>query len=82
MDYFKKEILFPLFITFLLPIGMLGQQPFFKNYQVRDGLSSNNVFYVFQDSKGIIWFATDAGILKFDGQHFQKLPQIVKELGT
>lgn len=63
---------------YLLSISLLtvtvatatGQQPFFKNYKVRDGLPSNNVYYVFQDSKGYLWFCTDLGVSRFDGAHF------------
>ncbi len=47
-----------------------AQQPYFKNYQVRDGLSSNNVYFVFQDSKGYIWLCTDIGVSRFDGLRF------------
>jgi ligand-binding sensor domain-containing protein len=47
-----------------------AQQPYFKNYQVRDGLPSNNVYFVFQDSKGYIWLCTDIGVSRFDGLRF------------
>ena len=46
---------------------LVAQQPFFKNYQVRDGLPSNTVYFVFQDSKGYIWLCTDIGVSRFDG---------------
>lgn len=49
---------------------LVAQQPFFKNYQVRDGLPSNNVYFVFQDSKGYIWLCTDIGVSRFDGVRF------------
>ncbi|MCB9336903.1 MAG: histidine kinase [Lewinellaceae bacterium] len=47
-----------------------AQQPYFKNYQVRDGLPSNNVYFVFQDSKNYIWLCTDVGVSRFDGARF------------
>ena len=47
-----------------------GQSPYFKNYKVRDGLPSNNVYFVFQDSKSYIWLCSDVGVSRFDGAHF------------
>ncbi|NQV02584.1 MAG: hypothetical protein HQ542_08065, partial [Bacteroidia bacterium] len=47
-----------------------GQNPYIHHYTTADGLPSNTVYYVFQDSKKFIWFATDAGVARFDGSHF------------
>ena len=33
-----------------------------------DGLPSNNVYSVIQDRNGFLWFATDQGVVKYDGQ--------------
>jgi ligand-binding sensor domain-containing protein len=49
---------------------LIAQQPFFKNYQIKDGLLSNYIYSVFQDSKGYIWVSSDVGISRFDGQTF------------
>ncbi len=49
---------------------MLAQQPFSKNYQTSEGLSSNYIYSVFQDSKGYIWVSSDVGVSRFDGQSF------------
>src|ERR1044071_4935553 len=38
-----------------------------KNLSVADGLSSSEVYDVFQDSNGFIWFGTDYGVVRFDG---------------
>lgn len=43
------------------------------HYSVPEGLPSNEVYQVFQDSKGFIWFATDVGVVKFDGTEMQKI---------
>lgn len=42
-----------------------------RHYTVRDGLPSNTIYNIFQDSKGFIWFCTDLGISRFDGHHFE-----------
>ncbi|MCC6459630.1 MAG: histidine kinase [Saprospiraceae bacterium] len=47
-----------------------AQQPFSKNYQVKEGLLSNYTYFVFQDSKGYIWIGSDVGVSRFDGHTF------------
>lgn len=42
----------------------------FKNYSVDDMLPSSKVYMVFQDSRGFIWFGTDLGVSRFDGNSF------------
>lgn len=43
----------------------------FRNYSVKNGLANSTVYDIFQDSKGFIWFATESGINRFDGQKFE-----------
>ncbi len=43
----------------------------FRNYSVKDGLANSTIYYTFQDSKGFIWFATETGVNRFDGQKFE-----------
>jgi len=50
--------------------GLSAQQPFSKNYQISEGLPSNYIYSVFQDSKGYIWVSSDVGVSRFDGQSF------------
>lgn len=50
--------------------GLFAQQPFSKNYQTNEGLSSNYIYSVLQDSKGYIWASSDVGVSRFDGQSF------------
>lgn len=42
-----------------------------RNYTTRLGLPSNEVYETIQDSRGYMWFATSAGVSKFDGQSFK-----------
>ncbi len=42
----------------------------FDHITVEDELSSNVVFYVFQDSQGFMWFCTQTGLNKYDGYDF------------
>lgn len=42
----------------------------FKNYKAEDGLSSNTIYAVLQDSRGFMWFGTEDGLNRFDGYEF------------
>lgn len=55
----------------LLQHQVHAQQSNYKAFTVNDGLPSNYVYRVVQDDKGFLWVATDAGIARFDGKHFQ-----------
>ena len=59
-------------LLFCLEAGLLwAKQPLLRHYTIRDGLASNVVYDVFQDSKGFIWFSTDQGVSRFDGTTFR-----------
>ena len=49
---------------------LLAQNSEYVNFTIKDGLPSNEVYHVFQDSKGYIWFATDMGVSRYDGNEF------------
>ena len=40
------------------------------NYTIEDGLASNQVYYTYQDTRGDLWIATDAGVSVFNGIDF------------
>ena len=42
-----------------------------NRYKTGDGLSSNCITVVFQDSKGFIWIGTENGLNRFDGKEFR-----------
>jgi ligand-binding sensor domain-containing protein len=48
----------------------VAQQYIFTSYSSEDGLVSNFVRRIFQDSKGFLWIATQEGISKYDGHRF------------
>jgi ligand-binding sensor domain-containing protein len=41
-----------------------------QHITVDDGLSQSSVNYIFQDSRGFIWFATGDGLDRYDGRDF------------
>ena len=48
-----------------------SQTETFKYYTVEEGLSQSQIHCAFQDSKGYLWFGTDAGgLCQFDGKTF------------
>src|SRR6185503_6055449 len=48
----------------------IAQRLVFKNYTSSDGLISNNVRHVFQDSKGFLWIGTWEGLSRYNGHQF------------
>ena len=46
-----------------------GQE--YQNISIDDGLPSNNVYRIAQDAAGFIWFITDKGMAKYDGEHLK-----------
>jgi len=64
------------FAVLLLPIFFLcpnckAQHLKYNAFTVTDGLPSNYIYRCVEDNKGFLWVATDAGIARFDGKHFQ-----------
>ena len=60
-----------LIILILLAIPFLnGQDEYvrFKRITINDGLSLSSVYNIYQDSKGFMWFGTEDGLNKYDGQ--------------
>lgn len=45
----------------------------FTNITTNDGLSQGSVEDIFQDSNGILWFATNDGLNRYDGYEFKVL---------
>ena len=61
-------------IMLVLSIGIVYSQAgqyTFIHLTRKDGLSMNNVRDVFKDSRGFMWFSTQAGINRYDGYEFK-----------
>jgi len=65
-----QAILF-LLLQLLLPCSSFSQQFAFEHYNSNNGLPANTVYFAMQDSKGFIWFGTEAGACRYDGINFQ-----------
>lgn len=58
-------------LFFLSLLEVRSQHLVLKNFNVKDGLPSSEVYCAMQDSKGFIWFGTDGGVSRFDGYSFR-----------
>ncbi|MBL7729396.1 MAG: hypothetical protein JNM68_17000, partial [Dinghuibacter sp.] len=59
-------------LCFLLAACRLhAQQPPLRNFSVKDGLPSGIVYDCLEDKNGFMWFATEAGLARFDGSGFK-----------
>jgi signal transduction histidine kinase/ligand-binding sensor domain-containing protein len=64
-----------------------GEAPSAAQYSMRewhaqDGLPSEDVTRVHQDSAGYLWMATSRGLARFDGVHFENLGPALKRAGA
>ena len=48
----------------------------FKNFDDTDGLIDNNVTFILEDRDSNLWFGTEKGVSKYDGQKLQLLPTV------
>lgn len=62
--------LFLLILPLLFSSFAWSQNFFFRQYTVSDGLPSNTVYALDQDSHQMLWMGTGNGIAKFDGKNF------------
>lgn len=65
----KKLSCFVVFL-FFAGLNLPAQNPYIHQYTTNNGLPSNNVYQVYTDSRKFIWFATDAGVARFDGAKY------------
>lgn len=61
-------------ILFFALFGVLkagAQDHFYENITPQNGLPTETIYDVFRDSKGFLWFATDMGLIRYNGIAFQ-----------
>ena len=57
-------------IILVFAFSLQAQQPTIKTFTAEDGLVTNQVRKIYQDSKGFIWIGTMEGISQFNGHQF------------
>lgn len=62
-----------IFLLFLILQASVtsAQTPAAIHYDYTNGLPSNEVYDIYQDSAGFLWFATDNGLARFDGDEMK-----------
>ena len=55
---------------FLGSFTVYGQQFYFDQFSVSDGLAQSTVFDMIQDRNDVFWLGTRAGVARFDGANF------------
>ncbi len=64
-------------IIFVSPLFCIAQNSNqWRNIGIEDGLSNLSINDLVQDSTGYIWFATNEGFSRFDGEFISKFPTI------
>jgi ligand-binding sensor domain-containing protein/serine phosphatase RsbU (regulator of sigma subunit) len=66
----KNFVWFMFFIHVTIFQG-IAQTYFFDNYGIKQGLSTQKVYTLFQDSNNFIWLGTENGVSRFDGKKFE-----------
>lgn len=68
-----KTVFRLILLVFLLPYyNVMAQNVTLRNFKQEDGLPSNEVYDIFQDKNGLMWFATDRGLANYNGSEFKK----------
>jgi ligand-binding sensor domain-containing protein/signal transduction histidine kinase len=69
----KKKRDVKIFLSFLLGFAALGRAQIlpFEHYSIKDGLPSNWLTTIFQDSRGYLWIGGDGGMSVYDGVNFK-----------
>lgn len=70
MKYAVIVIMLVLFVS-----RLTGQDLSYRQFSTKQGMPSAQVYHMFQDNLGYMWFATDRGIAAYDGTNFVQYDQ-------
>jgi ligand-binding sensor domain-containing protein len=65
--------LLPAFIGLLLMIPAMAQFPYTRTLEIRLGQQRPQISSLVQDDKGLLWLATDLGLLRTDGERVETI---------
>ncbi|MCF7944205.1 MAG: hypothetical protein K9L75_01545, partial [Spirochaetia bacterium] len=63
---------------FLCSSPLVGEEFNFSQISLEDGLSSNSVYCVYQDSRGFMWFGTFSGLNRYDGSSLKRYKPVAE----
>ena len=73
MSGLRSSIPLLLLVHFAFVEGrLLAQHPVWQHYAMNEGLFSQGVYAMLQDSRGYLWFGTSQGICRFNGYEFSR----------
>lgn len=70
MSRSARRILFLILTLGLFLPSVAQENPKFRRYSIENGLSQLTVLSIIQDKRGFMWFATQDGLNRFDGNEF------------
>ncbi len=78
--FVRRESFLLLIVVGLQAVSLSGAAQSYRRYEyhVKDGLPTDVVKDIIQDSLGFIWVATDAGLSKFNGHRFIEYKQALR----
>lgn len=65
-----KYILNGVLAIFFIPM-LWSQEVTFQHFSTEDGMPSDRVYRIMEDSKGYLWLSTDAGVSRYNGIRFE-----------
>src|SRR6187549_2422171 len=69
-----RRFIFFLTISILVPKNTHSQEDdIFNRLSVKDGLLTNNVLSIWQDSTGYLWLGSQGGLQRYDGNFFRTI---------
>lgn len=74
MKYNCKILVAIIFLSFIY-IYSFSQVYNFKHYNVKSGFPQSNANKIVQDNNGFLWFATQKGLVKFDGKKYTNITE-------
>jgi len=55
-------------------VTCFAQTPVYQDYTTKDGLPTNTIYGLYEDSHGYLWVGTDKGVCRFNGSEFVTIP--------
>lgn len=77
-----RKIFFLFFMAIMSNLNAQNRSFSFKYLNTGNGLSNNTVNKIYQDKSGQMWFGTDNGLNKYDGNTFTVYKNIPKDLAS
>jgi ligand-binding sensor domain-containing protein/signal transduction histidine kinase len=85
---FRIGLSLPLFFLFLAwillscPVSAQERTMVFEKYGIEEGIPESRIVSILQDDQGFIWFATQNGLVKYDGYDFHIYRPYPKEVDS